>query len=261
MNYTLITGASSGIGEALMHEFASNGHPIVAVARNVVALEEVVAKHREMHDVDIIAIAKDLTQEGAVQELYDELKSRGIVVGILVNNAGVGYRSPFAEAPLDKLIEMIRLDIEALTRLTHAFLPDMVERNEGKILNLGSVAGFQPGPLMAVYHGAKAFVVSLSEALVIELQDTNVTVTCLCPGPVDTNFFRRAGMEDARAHSPAVLMEPEKVAHEGYKGLMDGERIVMPGFSNKAMTFSRRIMSKAMQARIQKEFYESKEEE
>ena len=138
-----------------MHELARYGHNIIAVAKDEERLRATVAKHREMHAVSIESIAKDLTLKASLQELYEDLKARGIQIDILVNNAGVSYRSPFAAAPMDRLIEIIRLDIEALTRLTRLFLADMVERNDGMVLNVGSIAWFQPGPLMGTYHGAK----------------------------------------------------------------------------------------------------------
>ena len=140
----------------------------------------------------------------------------------------------------------------------------MVNRNEGKILQLGSIAGFQPGPLLAVYHASKAYVVSLSEALATELNDMNsdVTVTCLCPGPTDTNFFSKANMENTRVvkQKDKLMKEPKEVAEGAYKALMDGERLYIPGATNKIMTFIRRAIPKSMQANIQKQFYEQVEE-
>jgi len=260
MSTVLITGASSGIGEALMHEFARHGHDVIAVAKNKEKLEAAVDKHRAMHSVQITPVAKDLTRDGAVQELYEEIQSRGHRVDILVNDAGVGYRSVLWEAPVGKLHEIMRLNIEALTHLTRLYLADMVARNEGKVLNLGSIAGYQPGPLMATYNASKAYVISLSEALSEELKDTNVTVTCLCPGAVDTEFFAYAQMEDARSHDERLMMKPEEVAKDAYRALMDGERVIIPGMLNKAMTFSRRVMPRSVQAKLQKGFYESKEE-
>lgn len=259
--FVLITGASSGIGESLMVEFMKNGYPIVAVARDRAKLQNVVDKYNSVYPVEIIPIAKDLTNENSPQEIYDELKEKEIEIEILVNNAGVGFGGLFAEIPIEKMIEIIRLDVEALTRMTRLFLPDMIKRDNGKILNVSSIAGFEPGPLMAIYHAAKAFVLSLSEALIEELDETNVTVTCLAPGPVDTDFFRRADLLESRVAHSDMLMLPEQVASEAYEGLMQGQRVVMPGAMNKVMIFSRRIMSLGMQAKLQKNFYERSEEE
>jgi short-subunit dehydrogenase len=256
----LITGASSGIGKALAWEFAKNGHPVVLTAEDNGELEAVAQGIRDSFKTEVAVIAADLTKETAPQEIYDSLKEKGLDIHVLINNAGVGFRSPFAEAPLDKIIEILRLDIEALTRMTHLFLPDMLARGEGRILNVGSVAGYQPGPTMAVYHAAKAYVVSLSESLIEELKDTKVTVTCLAPGPVDTNFFDRAAMPDARANDPKMQMQPEEIAKAAHEGSMRGEHVVMPGMINKVMTFTRRVMPMELQAKLQKQFYESKEE-
>ena len=255
----LVTGASSGIGRALAHRLAQEGYDIVAVAENPSQLDEAAAELRSRHDVEVQSIGTDLTRENAPRELYDELRDRGVTVDILVNDAGVGQGGYFAETALEKELEVIRLDVEALVILTKLFLADMIQRNQGKILNLGSVAGFQPGPRMAVYHASKAFVVSFSEALQTELKDmgTNVTLTCLCPGPTATHFFERADMEDSRAATMA--MDPTEVADGGFKALMDGERIYIPGASNKMLTFTRRVIPASLQARFNEKIYESAE--
>jgi len=256
----LITGASSGIGKALARQFAIEGFDIVAVASNAAKLSLAAGELRAVHPVEIIEIVKDLTQSTAPQEIYDELRARGITIDVLVNDAGIGQGGPFSESPLDKDIEVIRLNVEAVTRLTKLFLNDMLVRNSGRILNVGSVAGFQPGPLLAVYHATKAYVNSFSEALAEELKDTNITVTLLCPGPTDTDFFQRADLEDSRIFESGMLMEPEEVAEIAYDALMDGERVVIPGMSNKVMTFTRRLMPLGMQAKLNRKFYEIREE-
>jgi uncharacterized protein len=256
----LVTGASSGIGRALAHRFAKERYNIIAVARDPSRLDEAAQDLRAEHGVEVQCISTDLTQEYAPRDLYDKVRERGVVVDVLVNDAGVGQGGNFAETSLDKELRIIRLNIEALVILTKLFIADMVQRNRGKILNLGSVAGFQPGPRMAVYHASKAFVVSFSEALQTELKDmdTQVTLTCLCPGPTATHFFERAGMEDTRAAN--LAMDPAEVADGGFKALMDGERIYIPGAGNKLMTFTRRVIPTSLQARINKKLYESSEE-
>ncbi|HEY0963855.1 MAG TPA: SDR family oxidoreductase [Pseudomonadales bacterium] len=256
----LITGASSGIGKALARQFAAEGFAIVAVASNEAKLSLAAVELRADHAVDIVEIAKDLTQSSAPQEIYDELRRRGITIDILVNDAGIGQGGTFGTSPIDKDIEIIRLNVESLTRLTKLFLNDMLLRDSGRILNVGSVAGFQPGPLLAVYHATKAYVNSFSEALAEELKDTNVSVTLLCPGPTNTDFFERADLDDSRIFESGMLMEPEEVAEIAYDALMDGERVVIPGMSNRVMTFTRRLMPLAMQAKLNKKFYEVKEE-
>lgn len=256
----LITGASSGIGKALARQFAAEGFNIVAVANNAEKLELAAAELRAAHAVEIVEIAKDLTQQNTPQEIYTEVLRRGITIDVLVNDAGVGQAGTFVTSPIDKDIEIIRLNVESLTRLTKLFLADMLLRDSGRILNVGSVAGFQPGPLLAVYHATKAYVNSFSEALAEELKDTNVSVTLLCPGPTNTDFFERADLDDSRIFESGMLMEPEEVAEVAYDALMDGERVVIPGMSNRVMTFTRRLMPLAMQAKLNKKFYEVKEE-
>lgn len=256
----LITGASSGIGKALVRQFAGEGFNIVAVASNDAKLELAAAELRAAYPVDIVEIAKDLTQSTAAQEIYDEVLRLGIMIDVLVNDAGVGQGGTFASSPIDKDIEIIRLNVESLTRLTKLFLADMLLRDSGRILNVGSVAGFQPGPLLAVYHATKAYVNSFSEALAEELKDTNVSVTLLCPGPTNTDFFERADLDDSRIFESGMLMEPEEVAEVAYDALMNGERVVIPGMSNRVMTFTRRLMPLAMQAKFNKKLYEVKEE-
>jgi short-subunit dehydrogenase len=258
----LITGASSGIGYALAEVFAAKGHDLIMVAKDVDKLEKTASQIKGKYAIEIVTIAKDLTIQANVQSVYDEVISEGITVEIVVNDAGIGKRGAFQDVPLEDQIETVELNIIALIMLTHLFLRDMKERNSGKILNLGSIAGFEPGPLLSVYHGTKAFVVMFSESLMEELKDTEVSITCLCPGPVDTSFFPRANMEDANVitRAKALVMQPEEVAESAYEGLMNGERIVMPGSMNKVMTFTRRLIPLGLQAKINKKFYERNEE-
>ena len=256
----LITGASSGIGKSLAHQFASHGFNLVLVASNEAPLREAADELRAAHDVTVMTLARDLTQPDVPREIHAELRQRGISIDVLVNDAGVGQGGPFSDSSVDKDVEIIRLNVESLTKMTKLFLHDMLARGGGKILNVGSVAGFQPGPLLAVYHATKAYVNSFTEALAEELKDTNVSVTLLCPGPTDTGFFQRAEMEDTRIFESGMLMEPEEVAEIAYEALMDGERVVIPGMSNRVMTFTRRMMPLALQAKFNKKLYEVKEE-
>lgn len=255
----LITGASSGIGKALARKFANSGYDIVAVARQEDMLEELAAELSRYRDISVTVIAKDLTQESAPQEIYDELKARKIVVDVLVNDAGIGQRGIFHETDLQKSIGIIRLNVEALTRLTSLFLKDMVARNSGKILNVGSAAGFEPGPLAAVYHASKAYVISFSEALAEEIKDTKVQITVICPGPTDTDFFRKAGMTDLKNSNQDAVMEPQEVANIGYEGLIKGERVVVPILNNKFVTLSHKFVPARLQARANGKFYEAAE--
>jgi short-subunit dehydrogenase len=257
----LITGASSGIGKALAQQFAREDFDIVAVSHDETKLEVAMEELRSRYpSINVTEIVQDLTEPGAAAQVHAAVMQRGITVDILVNDAGEGEGGPFIASALERDTYLIRLNVEAVTGLTKLFLQDMVRRNAGRILNVGSVAGFQPGPLLAVYHATKAYVNSFSEALAEELKDTAVTVTLLCPGATDTRFFETAGLEDSRVHESGTLMEPEKVAEIAFEAVMNGERVIIPGFGNKVMTFTRRLMPLALQAKLNKKFYEVKEE-
>lgn len=252
----LITGSSSGIGLHLAHEFARHGHPLVLVAPLEAELSEIAKTLTAEHAVNVTVIAKDLEEENAAQEIFDELRRSAMDVHILVNNAGHGFRGKSWEIPIEQDISMVRLNIEAVLRLTKLFLPPMLQRERGRILNTASVAGFEPGPLLNVYHSTKAFVLSWSEALAVELKETGVTVTALCPGPTDTDFFPKAGMLDTRAFQKASVSAPQDVAKAGYEGLMKEELFIVPGGMNKALVAARRILSEGAQARVNQSFYE-----
>lgn len=250
----LVTGSSSGIGLYLAEEFARHGHPLVLVAPVESELRAIAAKLPSAGGPEPIVIAKDLEQPEAAREIYDELQSRGVTIDILVNNAGLGHSGKFHEISIEQDLSMVALNIEAVLRLTKLFLPPMLARKRGRILNTASVAGFEPGPLLAVYHATKAFVLSLSEALATELEETGVTLTALCPGPTDTDFFPKADMTETRAFQYA--MAPQDVAKAGYEACLEGERIVIPGGMNKLLVGARRILSSDAQAHLNKKFYE-----
>jgi short-subunit dehydrogenase len=251
---TLITGATSGIGLHLTHEFATHGHPLILVAPVQAELESVAQELRVKHGVDVDVIACDLQDAGAIDDLLRRLEDS--TVDILVNNAGLGQRGRFWEIPLDTHLAIVQVNIEAVLRLTSALLPAMVQRGRGGVLTTASVAGFEPGPNLAVYHASKAFVLSWSEALATELEDTGVTATALCPGPTDTDFFAKADMENTRAFQQANLMAPQDVAKIGYKAFMDKERVVVAGGINKAAMAARRLMPESLQAAKNEKFYE-----
>jgi Short-chain dehydrogenases of various substrate specificities len=252
----LVTGASSGIGLHLSREFARHGHPVILVAPVQAELDRVAAEIRSDFAVGVHAFAHDLREENAVEALFDELAAIGLIPSIVVNNAGLGRWGRFWEGPLAEDISMIRLNVEAPVRLTKRALPLLLQRGGGRILNTASIAGFEPGPLLAVYHATKAFVLSWSEALATELADTSVSVTTLCPGPVDTDFFPKADMVDTGAFQKARVMAPQDVASAAYAALMAGERVVVPGAANKAIVFSRRILPESAQAKMNEKLYE-----
>lgn len=244
----LITGASSGIGLHLAKEFAKHGHPLVLVAPDPAELAGVAADIRSEHHVEVVTIARDLRKESATQEIFDQLGDREI--DILANNAGHGQKGNAWDIPLEEDISMISLNIMAVVRMTKLFLPPMLARGAGKILNTASVAGFEPGPGYVVYSSTKAFVLSYSEGLATELKETGISVTALCPGPTDTDFFPKADMLQTRAFQQAQLMAPQKVAEAAYKGLMAGERVIVPGLANKALVFMRRLIPESLQAKL-----------
>lgn len=257
-NTALITGATSGIGEALAKEFARNGHNIVIVSRDPEHVRAVSEQVASEFNVETLGLDLDLTEAGALERLKEDLERRGVVVEILVNNAGRGERGTFQDIAWEDHLEVIRLNIEAVTKLTHLYLPEFLERGHGRILNVGSIAGFQPGPLFAVYHATKAYVVSFSEAVAEEIKDSPVTLTCLCPGPTDTEFFASADATETRvAQSESMQQSPEEVAKGAYTATMNGDRVYVSGGMNKALTFLRRFMPESMQAKMNEMLYET----
>ena len=250
---TLITGASSGIGRELAREFARNKHNLVLVARRKEKLLEV-GEELTALGVSVDIVPMDLQQRNAPDAIFEWLKDLGHTVGILVNNAGYGRHGKFWELDEPDQQGMVDLNVTALTRLTRLFLPGMVERGQGRILNVASTAAFQPGPYMSVYYATKAYVLFLSEGLTEELKGTGVTVTCLCPGPTKSEFQERADIQDLSMLQMA-MMSPEKVAKKGYRALMKGKAIAIPGFLNRngaRMTkFSPRFMVRKMVKKFQ----------
>jgi short-subunit dehydrogenase len=251
----LITGASSGIGLELAREFAKHGHSLLITATVEKELEGVAQEFTDKYGVEVSFVAQDLLRPNAAQELYDAVKAQGLTIEILVNNAGVGHGGKFWEQPFENATEMIHLNIEAVVGLTRLFLPDMIARGHGRILNTASVAGFMPAPLMAVYHATKAFVLSFSEAVATELKDTNVTMTALCPGATDTDFFPRADIVQSTMFQKGNVMAPQEVAEGGYQAVMNGDRVYIAGGMNKAMVFSRRLVPDSFMARMTEMFY------
>jgi uncharacterized protein len=245
----LITGASGGIGLELARLFAGDGFNCILVARSEDKLRELAAQLDWKHHVKPMVIVKDLSKPNAVDEIYEEVTAAGLEVEALVNNAGFPVFGLFTDTELETELEMLGVNVVALTALTKLFLKGMVERHHGRILNLASTAAFEPGPLMAVYYASKAYVLSFSEALANELQGTGVTVTALCPGPTRTGFQKRGAMEDSRLVQGDIA-EPRSVALAGYRGLMAGKTIVIPGFSNKLIPVVVRLSPRKMVTRV-----------
>jgi short-subunit dehydrogenase len=241
----LITGASVGIGYELAKVFARNNHNLILVSRNQQQLEQVAAECRTLGNIDARVLPKDLAFPTAPQEIFDILRQSQ--VDVLVNNAGFGTHGEFAQIDLAADLNLLQVNIVALTALTKLFLREMLARGSGKILNVASVASFQPGPLMATYYASKAYVLHFSEAIATEIAGRGVTVTALCPGPTESEFGRRAGIKGDRPFRVRP-MATAPVAQAGYDGLMRGKRVVIPGLSNKIMArmnrfFPRRLIA------------------
>jgi uncharacterized protein len=236
----LITGASGGIGYELAKLFARDHYNLVLVARSADKLAQV-ATELEAHNVTIKTIALDLAQVPAPKFLFDQLQVERISVDFLINNAGFGAYGEFAEMPIDEILGQISLNIIALTELTRLFLPSMIARRSGRIMNVASTAGFQPGPLLAVYYATKAYVISFSEAIANELHDSGVTMTCFCPGATHTGFASRAGTEKSRLFKAFGAMNAQKVALDGYRGLMQGRTLAISGAHNWLVAESTRF--------------------
>lgn len=238
----LITGASQGIGLEIAKVFAREGYNLILVARDKPKLSQIARELHENFKVQVTIIRKDLSHPNSCQELYTLVKKQNLSVEILVNNAGFGTFGEFAKTELDKEESMIDLNVKSLTSLTKLFLSDMLKRKHGKILNVASIAAFQPGPFMAVYFATKAYVLSLSEALSEELKGSGVTISALCPGPTASQFQERAGMQKAGLFKNRNIMSSEEVAEIAYSGLMNEKRVIIPGFRNKISAFFGRIL-------------------
>jgi short-subunit dehydrogenase len=231
----LITGASAGIGAELAREFARHGHRLTLVARRKDKLAELAAELEKQHHVDVRVVAGDLAKATGAATLLKAVQADREHVGILVNNAGVIDVGPFAEADSAKLTGLVDLNVRALTELTSLFVPDMVKRGFGRVLNVASLAAFQPVPSMAVYAASKAYVLALSEALFEELKGTGVSVTALCPGLTDTNMVTeiKAGSSAASKVPKQLVSDPADVAAEAYRALMSRQAVLVPGLPNQ----------------------------
>jgi short-subunit dehydrogenase len=228
----LITGASGGIGYELAGLFAADHYNLVLVARSAGKLAQLADELQRQHGISAKAVALDLAAAPAPQFLFDQLQREGVAIDVLVNNAGYGKFGEFAKVPLEESLGQIQLNVTALTHLSRLFLPPMLERRAGRIMNVASTAGFLPGPLMAVYYATKAYVISFSEALANEVSGAGITVTCLCPGPTDTGFQGRAGTENTMLFRKLQPADAKSVARDGYRGLMAGKTLVISGFRN-----------------------------
>jgi short-subunit dehydrogenase len=231
--YALITGASSGIGYELAKLFAKDQYNLIIVGRNQQELDEKASEFKH-NGIQVNTIVKDLFNRNEVFDLCNEVDQLGIEVNVLVNDAGQGVYGEFKDNEIDRELKIIDLNITALTILTKHFVKQMVARNEGRILNLASIASTTPGPWQAVYHATKAYVLSLTEAIREEIKKTEVVITALMPGVTDTDFFNKAGMQNSKAVQDKTQMaNPADVAKDGYNALMAGDDKIVSGFKNK----------------------------
>ena len=252
----LITGASTGIGRELAKLFAKDHYSLVLVARNGARLAEFADELQRQFGISATSFPLDLSTSPAPQFLFDQLAREQITIDVLVNNAGYGRLGAFAEVPIEESMGQIALNVTALTHLTRVFLGAMLERNSGKILNVASTAGFQPGPTMAVYYATKAYVISFSEALADELRQTGISVTCLCPGATDTGFQIRTGTENTNLFRRMRPMDAKKVALDGYRGLMKGKPLVISGFRNWLLAESLRMAPRRLVTAVSRKVLE-----
>jgi short-subunit dehydrogenase len=249
----LVTGASVGLGRELAHLFAADGHDVVLVARRREPLEDLATQLAAERGVVARVISEDLADPAAPERILYELQRNNVEVDFLVNNAGFGTSGPFFDSDLVRELAMVQVNVTSLVYLTRLFLPDMVARKSGRILNLGSTAGFQPGPFMAVYYASKAFVNSFTEALSFELKGTGVTATVCCPGATDTEFSKVAGTSDSRLFRMGAT-SASFVARHAYRAMMSGKRMSLPGWRAKvglqALRFGSRGMATGVAARM-----------
>jgi hypothetical protein len=245
MSTVLITGASGGIGYELARFFGRDHHNLILVARSGDKLAQVAGELRPK-GITVKTIALDLASPPAPKFLFDQLQREGVAVEILINNAGFGSYGEFAQMPEEEILGQISLNITALTQLTRLFLPPMIARRSGRIMNVASTTAFQPGPLMAVYYATKAYVLSFSEAIANELRNSGVTVTCFCPGATHTGFAQRAGTENSRLFKQIGAVSAEKVALDGYHAVMEGRTTVISGTHNWVVAQSTRFATRKM---------------
>lgn len=246
----LITGGSAGIGLELARQFATHGHDLVLVARHRDALEAAAGSLEGKYGVKVSALAFDLADPDSPQRLFDAVRSEGIHVDYLVNNAGFGLGGEFADTDVNTELDMIQVNMAAVVHLTKLFMQPMLKEKSGRIMNVASTAAFQPGPLMSIYYASKAFLLSFSEALAEELRNTGVTVTCLCPGATATGFAERAGISNSRLFTKVGVQKAEDIGVYGYAAMMRGERVAIAGMRNKVMIQAERLAPRALITRM-----------
>lgn len=247
--YVLITGCTSGIGLSLAKEFAIKGHNLVLVARNKEKLELLLDELKQISpNILTYTIIKDLSITGVSKAIYEELENNNIDINVLCNNAGVGLFSEFVDVDIEKNMRMLNLNINTLVELTYYYANKFKTKKEGYILNVASTGAFVAGPMMSCYYASKAFVLSFSEALSLELKKYNINVSCLCPGTTKTEFFAKASEQDLIKNIKA--MDPDKVAKIAYEKLFKNKVIIIPGFKNKLALIGNKLISRKLSRKI-----------
>ncbi|TWI97573.1 hypothetical protein JN11_03393 [Mucilaginibacter frigoritolerans] len=248
--YALITGASKGIGRSVALQLAGWGYNLLLTARSETELQQIAELIKKDYGVDVYYLAIDLSENGAAAKLSDWGKGLSVPISILINNAGFGAWGNFENVGLEEQIKMLNLNINALVELTYFLLPILRKQNTAFILNVASTAAYQAVPTLAVYSASKAFVLSFSRALRYELIDSNVSVSCLCPGPTDTGFAHRAGMDALADLAAKFNMQADEVAQVGLKGMFSKKAEIVPGFLNKLSAAGARHLNKSLIERI-----------
>ena len=236
----MITGGASGIGSEFAKLLAKENYHLVLIDKNIDELEKTKLEIKEESQVKILVYQYDLSTPGIAETIFNTLEEQQIKISILINNAGFGVFGYFHELEWSRQQEMLRLSVETNTHLMQLYLKDMLSRNSGRILNVASIAAFQPGPLMAVYYASKAYILSLSRALSNEVKDTNVSVTTLCPGVTRTGFQATNGNPDP--HYSAFSTSPKRVAEYGYKAMLKSKSVAIPCFYNRVIANLHRIL-------------------
>jgi len=256
MSTALITGASGGIGKAFAEELAQRNTNLVLVARSEEKLKELALELQEKHKIQVDIIVQDLTDIGATDAVFNATKEKELTIDLLINNAGFGDYGDFAERNGERQVKIVQLNILALVDLTHKFLPLMRQRRSGSIINVASIAGFQPIPYISVYAASKAFVISFSHALWAENRSSNVHILVSCPGPTETNFFAEAKFPPALANSASKIASPKTVVIDSLKALERGEPIVVSGgIGSQLITrLGRFIPRKTLVSLLEKQF-------
>jgi len=258
MPAALITGASTGIGRELAYIAAENGYDVALVARTAAPLEAVAADIQRKTSRKAYVFPADLSEPNASRALIADIAQAGLTIDVLINNAGFGLVGKLWELPEDQQMQMVNLNIGALTQLTRLYLPDMIERRSGYVLNVASTAAFQPGPLMSIYYASKSYVVSFSEAVHNEAKEFGVKICCLCPGPTRTEFDKRAGVSKAKLFESGNVMSAVEVAQIGWNAMRAGKSLVVAGYMNATMAFLTRFAPRQMAASMARAMQETK---